>query len=61
MQRAKKDDFLCLSLCIHKVPIMTAADDTFYDFFLNFKGIQGLRFDVNYLLAVDSHEISKLT
>ena len=43
-----------------KVPITIAADDKFYDIFLDFGGKYNLIFHVNHLPAGDSHEISSI-
>ena len=49
-------------LLTRKVPIMTAADDKFYDIFLNFLKKLGMIYHENRLRlpADDSHEISCL-
>ena len=44
-----------------KVPIMTAADDSHKYFFIVFQRKYDLMFQVNPLLAEDSHEKSSLT
>ena len=43
-----------------KVPIITAADNNFFNTLLNFRSTQGFTFHVDHLLADDSHEISCL-
>ena len=43
-----------------KAPIMTAADDKFYDNFPNFRPKKGMILHENRLPADDSHEISCL-